>query len=145
MQIHALNPKPIPFLGPPVDLSEPETSSEPSPGGQITICQVKGRVLTSKSCVPVAVGVNANAERSRTLGPGLAPHTILEGKNQLNQNPGLEHFQPQAEKQKHFGGHGWVMDVPFLTDRHVDREALSSRGLCSAHIQLPSSNQQQMR
>lgn len=108
-----------------MDLSEPGASSEPPLGGQNTTCQVKGRVLTSKSCVPVAVGVNANAEGSRPLGPGLAPHTILEGQNQLNQNPGLEHLQPQAERQKHFGGQKWVMDVPFLTHRRVDREALS--------------------
>lgn len=94
--------KPSPSLGTPENLSESEMSWRVQP----PLCGVNGIVLTSKTCVPVAVGVHANAEGARSLGPGLAPHAVLEGQSHLSPCPGLGLRQLWAEKPKQCPGRG---------------------------------------
>lgn len=94
--------KPSPSLGTPENLSESETSWRVQP----PLCGVNGIALTSKTCVPVAVGVHADAEGARSLGPGLAPHAVLEGQSHLSPCPGLGLRQLWAEKLKQCPGRG---------------------------------------
>lgn len=82
----------------------------------------KGTALTSKTCVPVAVGVHSHTDGARVPGPGLAPQAVLEGQSHLSWGLGLE------------------LHSSWWSPAHgkVHEEALASQGCATPQILLPS-------